>query len=40
MKEQRIKDYFTTTHKVQDKENRRPNHVEHRSNDHPLGGDC
>ena len=34
------KDYSTTTPKVQDKEHGRPNHVEHHSNDHPLGGDC
>ena len=36
----KTKDYSTTTHKVQDKEHGRPNHVEHHSNDHPLGGDC
>ena len=33
-------DSSTTTYKVQDKEVRRPNHVEHHSNDHPLGGIC
>jgi hypothetical protein len=38
--ETKTKDYATTTQKVQDKEHRRPNHVEHHSNDHPLGGDC
>ena len=32
--------YSSTTHKVQDKEHWRPNHVEHHSNDHPLGGNC
>ena len=34
------KDYSTTTHNDQVKEHKRPNHVEHHSNDHPLGGDC
>jgi hypothetical protein len=36
----KTKDYSTTTHKVKDKEHGRPTHVEHHSNDHPLGGDC
>jgi hypothetical protein len=36
----KTKDYSTTTHNVKDKEHGRPNHVEHHSNDHPLGGDC
>ena len=36
----KTKDYSVMTHKVQDKEHGRPNHVEHHSNDHPLGGDC
>jgi hypothetical protein len=36
----KTKDYSTTTQKVQDNKDRRPNHVEHHSNDHPLGGDC
>ena len=33
-------DYSTTTHNVQQPQRQRPNHVEHHSNDHPLGGDC
>ena len=36
----KTKDYSTTTHNDQQKEQRIPNHVEHHSNDHPLGGDC
>jgi hypothetical protein len=36
----KTKDYSTTTHKFKDKEHGRPTHVEHHSNDHPLGGDC
>jgi hypothetical protein len=40
MKEQRLMTILLRHTIVNNKEQRRPNHVEHHSNDHPLGGDC
>ena len=40
MKEQRLKTILQRHTKLKDKEHGRPTHVEHHSNDEPLGGDC